>query len=243
MYDRKKQKGSIGYAKLKYGKRLKFKKCLDLPYHLSYPCIYIYNENIYMLPECYQSEQVALYKCISFPDKWVQERTLLHKFAVDTTPIEIDGKLSYFTTLFKATDERINDNLFLLTDENVKELKKSDFCTRSAGLIFHHKNKRIRPVQDCRHEYGCGLIFSQIDTLTKTEFAEHIIYSVYPPSSILSDDINRIKLDKTVNRKWAGVHTYNFNDKYEIIDLKYYDGKNIYAFIRNIKQYLRLKFF
>ena len=65
MYDRFKRKGVIGVAKFNDYKNVKFKTCLETNFHLSYPCIYEYNGNIYMIPESYQI--VVLLSAIFLP--------------------------------------------------------------------------------------------------------------------------------------------------------------------------------
>ena len=240
MYDRKLKKGNIGYAEIRRGRKLKFKKCLELPYHLSYPCIYEQDGNIYMIPECYQSGRIVRYKCVRFPDKWIEDITILNKIAVDTTPYEINGNIGYFSTFFESMNNQVNNNLFLIDRGSIQCLKKSDYTARSAGLVFTRNNKTIRPHQDCEGGYGRRLIFSQIDVLTNEEYKESEIYCVSAPDDV-DNSINRIKIKNRGNHKYKGVHTYNASDKYEVIDLKYYDGRSVYDFIRNLKNYLKYK--
>ena len=45
-------------------------KCLDLKFHLSFPCIFEYKNNIYMIPETGAKKSILLYKCLEFPKKW-----------------------------------------------------------------------------------------------------------------------------------------------------------------------------
>lgn len=245
MFDRKKNKGSIGYAELKNPKKMKFRQCIELPYHLSYPCIYEFGGDIYMIPECYQSESVVSYKCISFPDKWVLDKVITDKIAVDTTPYNMDGECVYFTTFFKSKNKRFHDNLYMIDSKGIRQLKSEDLHSRSAGNIFRHKDIIIRPSQNCEREYGSGLVFSQIDCLTKTDYSDHELICIYPPSAngTSENTENRIQLKNDSKRQWCGVHTYNFSSNYEVIDLKYNDGKNIYAFLRHLKDYLNYKFY
>lgn len=241
MYDRKKKKGVIGVAKMKSKNRLNFKKCLEVPYHLSYPCVYEKNGTIYMIPECYQSRRIEIYKCKSFPYKWIVDQTIINEIAVDTTPCELNGKTVYFSTFFESVDMRINDNLFLIDAQKAKKLKTDNLCSRSAGHIFTYGNKLIRPSQDCRHGYGKGLVFSQIDALSEEVFGDSKICCFAVPNDNYDVNAKSVKIKPKGNHKYEGIHTYNFSDKYEVIDLKYSDGRNIYAFMRNLKIYLQYK--
>lgn len=47
-----------------------FKEVLNENFHLSYPNVFEYDGSIYMLPETFESNQLRLYKCVSFPYKW-----------------------------------------------------------------------------------------------------------------------------------------------------------------------------
>jgi hypothetical protein len=86
MFDRKTNKGVIGVAKIKGNKCSRFKVCLDLNCHLSYPCVYENENGIFMLPECSASGEAAVYKCTKFPLKWTKEETIIDCPVVDTTP-------------------------------------------------------------------------------------------------------------------------------------------------------------
>ena len=58
--------------------------CLEENFHLSYPYIFKFENNIYMLPETAQVNEIRLYKCIDFPMKWKFFKTIKKDiFAVD----------------------------------------------------------------------------------------------------------------------------------------------------------------
>ena len=61
---------------------------LDKPYHLSYPFIFEYDNNLYMIPESSQNKTIDLYRCGKFPATWVFEKTLINNItAFDTTVV------------------------------------------------------------------------------------------------------------------------------------------------------------
>lgn len=112
MFDRWKKKGVIGVCKVSNGKCGRFRLCLELPWHLSYPCVFEDEVGIHMIPECYQSGEVWMYRCVKFPYRWERERCLTKGLAVDTTPA---GKGQWFTTFFASADQRKNDNLWRIS--------------------------------------------------------------------------------------------------------------------------------
>lgn len=63
-----------------------FEVVLSESFHLSYPFVFSYKDEIYMMPETYSSNQLRLYKCKNFPNNWELEWILLDAVHfVDTT--------------------------------------------------------------------------------------------------------------------------------------------------------------
>lgn len=69
---------------------------------------------------------------------------------------------------------------------------------RSAGNMFELNSKTIRPVQDCIGQYGRAVVFYEMDGFKQKKI------------------IHRIEPDWFPNL--TGTHTFNFNDKYVVID-------------------------
>lgn len=240
MYDRKEHKGVLEVAELDGLKCKRFKLILDLPYHLSYPCVFEHDGKIFMIPECYQSGRIILYICTKFPYEWEEYTELAAVSAVDTTPLKRNAELIFLTTIFSSTNERINDNLYELRDGNIKCLFQHDFCKRSAGHIIIHNNKIIRPSQDCRSTYGGGLVYNEV-AINDGVLSETKMLEIFPPDYKGKNELS-ISLYNSKKHRYTGIHTYNSDSKYEIIDLKYNDRKSIVTFINNFKCYLRFKF-
>ena len=233
MYDRTKKKGALGWAVLKGNRCTKFKECLELQNHLSYPCVFERNNKIYMIPECYQSGEVSLYKAVDFPEKWEKEKTLFKGMAVDTTPVWIKDDVVYFTTIFKNANKRLNNNLHLLDDfGKVHCVVENDFCVRSAGMIFVENGRIIRPTQNCSDLYGSQIIMKEILNIDANHYHEKKFKTIGVIGSD-SDIILNIQ-NKHRNIEYVGIHTYNANASYEIIDLKYLHAKSIIYFIQNV---------
>ena len=72
---------------------------LELPYHLSYPCIFRDAGELYMVPESVADGTVQLYRCERFPDVWKQVKVLLRAPAVDPTVWIENGLYWFFVTL------------------------------------------------------------------------------------------------------------------------------------------------
>ena len=229
LFHRIKGKGVIGVAKVKNGKCGKFKVCLDLPYHLSYPCVYEDNGGIFMVPECARSKKITVYKAVDFPSRWEESYVLYDGAGVDTTPMPISlcNKLSFVTTL-RIKGNKDNNFLYAVSrDNNEKLLINNDHTVRSAGHFFKYNNDYFRPSQDCTDSYGGALIFKKLCDTSLDNYTEETY------KRICADDIH-------VNEKrhvFNGIHTYNKTDEYEVIDLSYDVGKSVQYILKKIKRH------
>ncbi len=152
---------------------------LELPYHLSYPCIFRESGELYMVPESVADGTVQLYRCERFPDGWKQVKVLLRAPAVDTT-VWIEGGLYwFFVTLQEPRGGGLQLWLFYsrsLAGELIHH-PRSPISTdirysRGAGAIFREDGKLIRPSQDCSGSYGRLIVFNEITKLNEHEYAE-----------------------------------------------------------------------
>jgi hypothetical protein len=152
---------------------------LELPYHLSYPCIVRDGGELYMVPESVADGTVQLYRCERFPDIWKQVKVLLRAPAVDTTVWVEDGLYWVFVTLQEPRGGGLQLWLFYsrsLTGELVchprSPISTDIRFSRGAGAIFRDGERLIRPSQDCSGSYGRRMVFNEITTLNEGEYAE-----------------------------------------------------------------------
>lgn len=130
----------------------------------------------------------------------------------------------------------MNDNLCILADGKVSVIWKDNFETRCAGHVIEHKGRLIRPVQNCGKFYGENLLFKHITFLASEKYAEDTVMIIGAPASKWD---RKIQITGRTNHNYVGIHTYNKSDKFEIIDLKYKDGKSAIYFIRNLYAWLK----
>lgn len=221
LYDKKHSKGVIGYARLKGHRCGKFHVCLKEKYHLSYPCVFFRDGNIYMMPESASNKEAAVYKATFFPGKWEKVRVVVKQACVDTTPFVYENDKYFFTTM--VTTKGSNDNLFLLSEKNgeYKNLLSNNLCLRSAGNVILDKTVMIRPSQDDT-VYGDAVIFNRVDKFDVADYCETPYKRVLPPNFENNDNQVSIGLiNSSKNIKFDGLHTYNVNEDYEVVDLRY----------------------
>ena len=189
------------------------RKILEKPYHLSYPFVFKYKNNFYLVPETGQNKTIELYKCIEFPYRWEFHKYIMENvYAYDTTLFFYDRKWWLFANIVENEGASANDELFLFyahdlftdnwTPHPLNPIVSDSRRARPAGRIFIHNGCIIRPSQNNTIRYGYGIKFNRIITLNETEYKEVEIGSIEP------------KWDFTTK----AIHTINFEDNITVID-------------------------
>jgi hypothetical protein len=155
---------------------------LKRPYHLSYPFIFEYEDQLYMLPETKESGQIELYRCEHFPDQWELDRVLIENIlAVDTTLLNHAGKWWLFTNVEEEGGSSWDAlHLFYADSPLSTEWRKHPKNpiienlqnARPAGRIFMQNGQLIRPAQNCSVRYGYAINFNRITKLSENDYEE-----------------------------------------------------------------------
>lgn len=215
MFDRFKGKGLIGYREISDNNVGKMKVVYEAVHHLSFPYIFKYDNEYYMMPEYSEGKELPLLRATHFPDRWEKvESWMMGKRVVDSVLLRYENQIYLFTQ--ELEEGYLSDELSIFVQEGkawsrhaMNPVVKSLTNSRLAGKIFQADNKLIRVAQDCKNGYGIKLHFSNIIELSGQKFSEEIFKTI---------SIEDIKTNS--KEKFCGLHTYNFNDKYEVIDLK-----------------------
>jgi hypothetical protein len=153
--------------------------------HLSYPFIFEWQGELYMLPEAGASREVTLWKCEQFPDRWTKASTFLTDTCfTDATLIEYDGLWWLFLTIGEEDGISLNEELHLYyattplgswTRHHENPVKSDARNARPAGNIFYRDGVLYRPAQDCSTAYGKATVLNRIDILNTDSFSETAI--------------------------------------------------------------------
>ena len=142
-----------------------------------------------MIPETSGHRDVALYKCVRFPDKWERQVTLLSGLELGDATITRHNGLYY---LFGASYDGVggySDTLAIYHAENLlgpwlphasNPVLIDRASARPAGNFVTIDQKLWRPVQDCSGGYGCGLGLAEIVELSPTAFKQIVRTSIRP---------------------------------------------------------------
>lgn len=154
-------------------------------FHLSYPYVFKYLGEYYMMPETSKIGQVRLYKARNFPYEWQYFTTLVKgKSYVDPSIFRYNGTWWLFAG--GSYGSSYAGNCFLFYSDNLLngwiEHPKSPVVvsdrsrSRPGGRSFVFDNGRIiRLTQKDDLSYGEQLRAFEIDVLTKNSYSEHEI--------------------------------------------------------------------
>ncbi|MCM1125564.1 MAG: hypothetical protein NC429_03755 [Lachnospiraceae bacterium] len=211
-----KRKGVIAFSKWDGKKFTKWVPVIEESYHLSYPNIFMINEEIFICPESSQVQEIYLYKAVDFPYIWEKQNSILSNDKyVDTTFFGYENNIYGFTYRLLEDKRNKNGQLLLFKVENGKAVflednpvSEDDSVARPGGKCIERDNMKIRISQDCNGAYGKGLVFSEM-SFNGEKYEERILRKVYPK-----------EIDYNKNYNLIGIHTYNELDEFQVIDLR-----------------------
>ena len=194
-------------------------RILNENYHLAYPFLFEHEDVLYMIPDSGSNLSVDLYSCEVFPFKWKHKRRLFDNMKMsDCTIVEHSNMWWMFCNVQENANMSSWDHLYIYyTDDPIEgewsahklnPVISDASQARPAGRIYKEGEYLIRPSQNSAFSYGYGLNLNRIEILTVDEYEEVIIKSFIPWSE-----------------EMKGIHTFNFNDEYILIDKKV-RGKN-----------------
>ena len=184
-------------------------------YHLSYPNVFELNNKIYMMPEANESNSLFVYEAVSFPYEWKKTKVFLEDVRlVDTTVFQDEDSFRAISMLIDDNNEKmimfdIEKNSFEIS--NIQSITDDISIARPGGKVLNLNGELIFVTQDCKDEYGKAINFLRAKDTANSEVNLDLIKKI---------NSNQISINN--GKKPDGIHTYNFSDNLEVIDLKYY---------------------
>lgn len=156
---------------------------LDEEWHLSYPYVFEFNGNMYMLPEGSVKGDLRLYRSVKFPLEWTFDRVILKQPLVDSVIISHGGKYWLFGSDNSGIGTKKNGQLEIWYSNTPlgpwKPHKKNpvyntvkSFGARNGGRPFQYNGHLYRIGQDCGETYGKRIRIFRVDVLTPDDFRE-----------------------------------------------------------------------
>jgi hypothetical protein len=160
-HKKNKSNGDVGLLTSVDGKKYQYRgTVLTQKFHLSYPQVFKYKKDFYMVPESKRANAVLLYKAHHFPFDWGICDTLIANVALVDPSIYLSDSLN----ILVATD--YNKNMYLYQADSLfgkwKLHKKKPIAligteARAGGRFFADKKGLFLPVQNCTKGYGYGV--------------------------------------------------------------------------------------
>lgn len=127
-------------------------------FHLSYPQVFEYKKQFYMLPESQGSNHVLLYKANNFPFDWKVCDTLLKNIKLKDPTIYLSDTLN----IILGTDDKLTMNMYqsdsLFGKWKLKQKPKVILGSESrcGGRILADNKGLLLPIQNSSNGYGYG---------------------------------------------------------------------------------------
>ena len=148
------------------------------PFHLSYPYVFEWQGECYMLPETLAAQAVRLYRAETFPTRWSCVASLVEGSCADPSIFQLDDKWWMFacTTPYQHDTLRLYfaNELFGPWREHPANpiVSGNKHNARPAGRVLTFEGKLIRFSQDCVPVYGTQVRAFEIQKLTTGRYVE-----------------------------------------------------------------------
>lgn len=182
-------KGEIGLALSRNGVDWKYQEIiLSEQFHLSYPSVFEWDGDYYMIPETLSAKEVRLYKAHDFPRGWAYVGTLVAGDCADPSIFRFDDRW----WMFACSTPYQHDTLRLYFAEDLTGpwgehpaspiVEGNKGKARPAGKVLVLDDGIIRFAQECTAQYGTRVRAFEIFDLTTESYVER----EHPNSPILS---------------------------------------------------------
>ncbi len=194
------------------GKVSPFQPVLERPYHLSYPFVFAFDGQVWMVPETCESGSVELYRAVEFPRRWTLDRKLLDGVSGCDATIFYSGA-TYWMLLTEMRFRRstwdkqrlywAHSPLGPWTEHAAGLIRIDSAVARPAGAVIMRNDQILRPAQNCTRRYGGSMVILAIEELNRTAFREIPVAEVTaaPETGLL------------------GTHTYSRSGAIEAVDV------------------------
>lgn len=225
-FDMRTQLGSIACAWFdEAGKLSRPKVILQEPYHMSFPMVFFWHEELYMIPETCGNHSVNLYRCEGDIEKW----TLVKSFPVaeelvDTVVVAChEDRVELLCCAVHESHKRKfkwqklqlvreGSDYRLEADAAFNDAQGYDFGHRMAGSVITEQGVTILPTQESTDvDYGVNLY---LNDFSGKDVAHLPVLKKVTVDNILLPDVNQ--------KEQIGVHSYALSHNLEVVDMRYF---------------------
>ncbi len=193
-YNFKNKKGIISVYKITKNDSKRVGIALEENFHLSFPFIFKYENEYYMLPETSDVNEIRLYKCEEFPLKWKYKKTIFKNIKSTDSMVFSFNNFWWLMTTFSSSGHGNESELQIfyskdgpLTDNWISFKKNpviiDPFLGRNGGIL--NKNEKVFRVAQSFgfNSYGEKINIQEIVKLDQDNFVEKNYFVVEPKFS------------------------------------------------------------
>lgn len=154
-------------------------------FHVSYPFVFQFKGDWYMIPESTEAAGLSLYRADSFPTGWQYSTTLLTGEFADHALVRHADIWWLFVGKNCESGLQSSDTLELYFADDLQGpwqahpqspvIRKEPRFSRPAGRVISTTSGLLRVAQDCSTRYGRQVNAALIETMTKTSYRETLI--------------------------------------------------------------------
>lgn len=234
-FDRRTGKGVIAASRFRAGVLEPPQPVLEEPFHLSFPLVFRWRGEIWMIPETGHDHSLCLYRCSSFPASWErvqrfevgfescdtvllsQSNEALVLLCSETLP---ENQLLVRYRAFTVTGEEAA--LTLTPHEAFNEAQAYTLKSRNAGPLTAVGGQVLRPAQNSTSvDYGVSLSF-WAGTPGAGPLAAAAGEALPGETLFKTVTCDQLYVENVPARRMVGVHTYGHDSRFEVVDLRYF---------------------
>ena len=224
-YDFKKKKAIISAKIITKDSITHLGPVVEESFHLSFPFIFKFRGKYYMCPETNSINEIRLYRCIKFPNKWIYHNTIIDRISASDSIIFFKNNLWWLLTNVDSSDieDRSSElNIYFNTNPLSKNWISHPMNpiifdpkrARNGGLIIQG-NKFYRVYQKYGFDlYGKAMGISEILIIDKNRYFETNLGIIEP----------------NFFKKIYGTHSFSFNNGLLVFD---------YLYLKNMRKWYK----
>lgn len=191
-FSSKENRGKISVFEVGAGYYRDHGPCLVEPFHLSFPFVFRFGEDIYMIPESCAARQIRLYRCNRFPCEWELDTILIDDLpAADSMLFQHDSKWWLLTNIDRSGLNDCGGELHLYYSDSPKATHWNSHPknpivfdpghARNGGRV-HDENGRLYRVAQAQgfDLYGHHTSVFAITELTEESYKEELVTEIRP---------------------------------------------------------------
>jgi hypothetical protein len=181
VYNLETKQGDLAVASSRDGRKWQYHQVvLDEPFHLSYPYVFKWGDDYYMIPESGEANAVRLYKATDFPTQWSHVATLLEGQGF------LDNSLAFYNNhwwLFSSFEGNHTLRLYYAADlfgpwqEHPQSpiIEGNPDIARPGGRVLVYEDRLYRYAQDGYPTYGNLIRAFEITEISPTAYSERLV--------------------------------------------------------------------